>query len=45
MNLNESCGIDFFLIKYCPPVVQALYFLSLKLKMILSTYQTEMACM
>jgi hypothetical protein len=31
MNLNQSCGIDAFLIKSCPSVVQALYLLSLKL--------------
>jgi hypothetical protein len=33
MKLNESCGINSFLIKSCPTVVQALYFLSLKLKL------------
>jgi hypothetical protein len=40
MNLNESCGIDVFLIKSCPAVVQALYFVSLKLT--LNAYQREM---
>jgi hypothetical protein len=42
MELFESCGIDVFLIKSSPAVVQALYLLSLKLT--LSAYQTEMAC-
>jgi hypothetical protein len=42
MNLGESYGIDAFLIESCPAVVQALYFLSLKLT--LSAYQTEMTC-
>jgi hypothetical protein len=30
MNLNESCGVDTFLIKSYTAVVRALYFLSLK---------------
>jgi hypothetical protein len=45
MYHNESCGIDAFLLKSCPTVVQAFYFLSLKLKLILSAYQTEMTFM
>jgi hypothetical protein len=39
MNLNESCGIDAFLTKSCPAVVQALYLLPLKLTS--GVYQTE----
>jgi hypothetical protein len=39
VNVNQSCGIDAFLIKSCPPVVQALYLLSLKLTS--SAYQTD----
>jgi hypothetical protein len=39
MNLNESCDIDPFLIEFCPPVVQALYLLSLTLT--LNAYQIE----
>jgi hypothetical protein len=31
MNLNDSCSTDAFLTKSCPAVVQALYFLPLKL--------------
>jgi hypothetical protein len=31
MNSNESCGTYAFLIECCPAVVQALYWLSLKL--------------
>jgi hypothetical protein len=42
VNLNESCGIDAFLIESCPAVVQALNLLSLKLTS--SAYQTEMTC-
>jgi hypothetical protein len=30
MNLNQTCGIDAFLIESCPAVVQALYLMSLK---------------
>jgi hypothetical protein len=39
VNVNQSCGIDAFLIKSCPAVVQALYLLSLKLAS--SVYQTD----
>jgi hypothetical protein len=42
VNLNQSCGIDAFLIKSCPSEVRAMYLLSLKLT--LSPYQTDMTC-
>jgi hypothetical protein len=42
MIINERCGIDAFLTKSCPAVVQGLYLLSLKVTV--SAYQTEMAC-
>jgi hypothetical protein len=42
MNLIQSCGINAFLIKCYPGVVQAFYILSLKLTSI--TYQTEITC-
>jgi hypothetical protein len=31
MNVSDSCGIDASLTNSCPPVVEALCFLSLKL--------------
>jgi hypothetical protein len=40
MNFNEICGIDAFVIEFCPAAVQALHLLSLKLT--LSVFQTQM---